>query len=156
MNSKLRTAMLLSVAVAHAGCSLAMTATPPRIAASSSASTSAAASTSAGASTSASAGGGATPVAPPDPADGYEQRRLRRTQFAHLRGMTPDNARIELKRLGHVGPVTVRALDDSRYDAKCGAGLVCAIATTSYTMMEADDPVELLINPTLTIAPPPP
>lgn len=91
------------------------------------------------------------------------------SQLAGLRGRTPDAAKLELQRFGHVGKVAVRALSSQQYDPACGAA-VCQIMndrgldvavdgagrSPDKPAMAIDDGVVLLINPTLTIALPPP
>lgn len=80
-----------------------------------------------------------------------------RSQLDALRGMTPDQARQQLKKLGHDGKVTVGFVTDSggghTFIKECGQNKVC------YTSDEAGlglhDDLTLYINPTLTIAPPP-
>jgi hypothetical protein len=81
-----------------------------------------------------------------------------RRQLASLHGLTPDQAKQALKKMGHDGPVEVRDVTDygggRTYDKECGENKVCY--TSSESGIGIHDLLTLFINPTLKIAPPPP
>jgi hypothetical protein len=80
-----------------------------------------------------------------------------RRQLAALHGLTPDQAKQELKKLGHDGPVHVRDVTDygggKTYIKECGENRVCS--TSSESGIGLHDELTLFVNPTLKIAPPP-
>jgi hypothetical protein len=81
-----------------------------------------------------------------------------RHQLKTLHGLTPDQAKLELKKLGHDGEVHIGTVTDhgggKTFIKECGVNKVC------YTSDEAGigmhDQIILFINPVLTIASPPP
>ncbi len=82
--------------------------------------------------------------------------RIIRDQLQSLRGMTPDQAKQQLKKWGHRGKVTVAVVSDTggghSFDKDCGENKVC---DTSSAGMGLEDDLILYLNPKLTIAPPP-
>lgn len=92
----------------------------------------------------------------------YQPQVLRgiivRRQLASLHGLTPDQAKQELRKMGHDGPVQVRDVTDygggKSYIKECGENRVCY--TSSESGIGIHDLLTLFINPTLKIAPPPP
>jgi hypothetical protein len=80
-----------------------------------------------------------------------------RRQLESLRGLTPDQAKAQLKKMGHDGEVKIGVVTDygggQSYIKECGQNKVCYTSTESGTGIH--DPITLFINPTLTIAPPP-
>jgi hypothetical protein len=80
-----------------------------------------------------------------------------RRQLAALHGLTPDQARQQLKKLGHDGKVTIDEVTDSggghTYVKQCGQNKVCY--TSGESGIGLHDDLTLFINPTLKIAPPP-
>jgi hypothetical protein len=80
-----------------------------------------------------------------------------RRQLATLHGLTPDQAKQELKKLGHDGKVHVRDVTNygggHTYVKECGENKVCY--TSSESGIGLHDELTLFINPTLKIAPPP-
>ena len=80
-----------------------------------------------------------------------------RRQLEALHGLTPDQARQQLKKLGHDGNVTIGEVTDSggghTYLKECGQNKVCS--TSGESGIGLHDDLILFINPTLKIAPPP-
>lgn len=80
-----------------------------------------------------------------------------RSQLETLHGLTPDQARQQLKKLGHDGQVTIADVTDSggghTYLKDCGQNKVCY--TSSESGIGVHDDLILFVNPTLKIAPPP-
>lgn len=80
-----------------------------------------------------------------------------RRQLEALHGLTPDQARQQLKKLGHDGKVSIGEVTDSggghAYLKDCGANKVCY--TSGESGIGLHDDLTLYVNPTLTIAPPP-
>jgi hypothetical protein len=81
-----------------------------------------------------------------------------RRQLEALRGLTPDEAKQQLKKLGHGAKVSVGVVTDSgggqTYIKACGENKVCY--TSGESGIGLHDDLTLYINPTLKIAPPPP
>jgi len=81
-----------------------------------------------------------------------------RSQLESLRGLTPDEARAKLKQYGHDGEVKLDTViapgGGPGYDKNCGVNRVCD--TSGNSGVSVHDAITLLLNPTLTIAPPPP
>ena len=81
-----------------------------------------------------------------------------RSQLETLRGMTPDEARAQLKRLGHDGKVSLGEVTNAggghAFIESCGVNKVCD--TSGGSGIGVHDDITLYLNPTLTIAPPPP
>lgn len=78
--------------------------------------------------------------------------RLLREDLAKLIGLTVDQAKAELKKLGHDGAVNVET--EPQYVKKCGADKVCEVEPAGGTGIHDD--ITLYVNPKLTIAAPPP
>jgi beta-lactam-binding protein with PASTA domain len=80
-----------------------------------------------------------------------------RRQLETLHGLTPDQARQQLNKLGHDGKVTIGEVTDSggghTYLKQCGQNKVCY--TSGESGIGIHDDLTLYINPTLKIAPPP-
>ena len=80
-----------------------------------------------------------------------------RRQLEALHGLTPDQARAQLRKLGHDGTVSISEVTDSggghTYLEDCGQNKVCY--TSGESGIGLHDDLTLFINPTLTIAPPP-
>jgi hypothetical protein len=106
----------------------------------------------------------ARPVAAPTsaPAAEAEPGRIRgaivRSQLETLWGLSPDEARQQLRKLGHDGNVSIGVVTDSgggqTYLKDCGENKVCY--TSGESGIGVHDDLTLFINPTLKIAPPPP
>jgi len=81
-----------------------------------------------------------------------------RRQLEALHGLTPDQAKQELKKLGHDGQVSIGEVTDSggghTYIKACGQNKVCY--TSGESGIGVHDDITLYVNPTLKIAPPPP
>jgi hypothetical protein len=81
-----------------------------------------------------------------------------RRQLEALRGLTPDEAKLQLKKLGHDAKVSIGTVTDSgggqTYIKACGQNKVCYTSGESGTGIHDD--LTLYINPTLKIAAPPP
>jgi hypothetical protein len=81
-----------------------------------------------------------------------------RRQLESLHGLTPDEAKQQLKKLGHDAKVSVGVVTDSgggqTYIKACGQNKVCY--TSGESGFGIHDDVTLYINPTLKIAAPPP
>jgi beta-lactam-binding protein with PASTA domain len=81
-----------------------------------------------------------------------------RRQLEALRGLTPDEAKQQLKKLGHDAKINVGVVTDSgggqTYIKACGQNKVCYTSGESGIGMHDD--ITLYINPTLKIAAPPP
>lgn len=78
--------------------------------------------------------------------------RLLREDLAKLIGLTVDQAKAELKKMGHDGAVNVET--EQQFVKKCGADKVCEVQPEEGTGLHDD--ITLYINPKLTIAAPPP
>jgi hypothetical protein len=80
-----------------------------------------------------------------------------RRQLEALHGLTPDQARQQLKKLGHDGKVDIGDVTTSggshAYLKECGQNKVCY--TSGESGIGIHDDLVLYINPTLKIAPPP-
>ena len=109
----------------------------------------------------------ATPSAPAaaaadSPSDASGEHGIKgalvRRQLESLWGLSPDDARRQLKKLGHDGNVAISVVTDSggghTYRKDCGENKVCY--TSGESGIGLHDDLTLFINPTLTIAPPPP
>ena len=100
----------------------------------------------------------AAPEPAPEPAPGKIRGAILRNQLEALRGLSPDDARQQLKQLGHDGNVTVGIVTDygggQTYLKDCGENKVCY--TSGESGIGLHDDLTLFINPTLKIAPPPP
>lgn len=83
---------------------------------------------------------------------------INRDQLATLRGMTPDQAKQELVRLGHDGTVIVAVVRNlgggETFVEGCGDNKVCETSGDAGVSVHAD--ITLFVNPTLTIDVPPP
>jgi|GEM_PF-5568352 len=81
-----------------------------------------------------------------------------RSQLETLRGMTPDEAKAQLKKFGHDGKVSLGEVTSSggghAFIESCGVNKVCD--TSGGSGIGVHDDITLYLNPTLTIAPPPP
>ena len=81
-----------------------------------------------------------------------------RRQLEALHGLTPDEAKQQLKKLGHDGKVSVGVVTDfgggQTYIKACGQNKVCY--TSGESGIGIHDDVTLYTNPTLKIAAPPP
>lgn len=136
------------LALALAGCPLNHSST---MSASSSSSSSSSTPSSSG--TSASAGD----EREPPPSSGMHGSIVR-SQLETLHGMTPDQAKAQLKKLGHDGEVKLGVVTDSgggqTFIQACGVNKVCE--TSGGSGISVHDDITLYLNPTLTIAPPPP
>jgi PASTA domain len=81
-----------------------------------------------------------------------------RRQLEALRGLTPDEAKLQLKKLGHDGKVSIGDVTTSggshAYIKECGQNKVCY--TNGESGIGLHDDLVLYINPTLKIAAPPP
>ncbi|HSS00398.1 MAG TPA: PASTA domain-containing protein [Kofleriaceae bacterium] len=81
-----------------------------------------------------------------------------RRQTESLRGLTPDEAKQQLKKFGHDAKVSIGVVTDSgggqTYIKACGQNKVCY--TSGDSGFGIHDDVTLYINPTLKIAAPPP
>jgi hypothetical protein len=81
-----------------------------------------------------------------------------RRQLESLRGLSPDEAKQRLKKLGHDGKVSIGDVTTSggshAYIKECGQNKVCY--TNGESGIGVHDDLVLYINPTLTIAAPPP
>ena len=86
------------------------------------------------------------------------QGAIVRRQLETLHGLTPDQAKQQLKKLGHDGPVSIGEVTDSggghTYLKACGQNKVCY--TSGESGIGVHDDITLYINPTLKIAAPPP
>jgi len=86
------------------------------------------------------------------------QGAIVRRQLETLHGLTPDQAKQQLKKLGHDGQVSIGEVTDSggghTYLKACGDNKVCY--TSGESGIGVHDDITLYINPTLKIAPPPP
>jgi hypothetical protein len=80
-----------------------------------------------------------------------------RRQLETLHGLTPDEAKQQLKKLGHDGKVNIGDVTTSggshAYIKECGQNKVCY--TSGGSGIGIHDDLMLYINPTLKIAPPP-
>jgi hypothetical protein len=98
------------------------------------------------------------PAAETAPEPGRIRGAIVRSQLESLWGLSPDEARQQLKKLGHDGNVSVGAVTDSgggqSYRKDCGENKVCY--TSGESGIGLHDDLTLFINPTLKIAPPPP
>ena len=81
-----------------------------------------------------------------------------RRQLETLRGLTPDEAKQQLKKLGHDGKVSLGEVTDTggghTYLKACGQNKVCY--TSGESGIGIHDDLTLYINPALKIAAPPP
>ena len=81
-----------------------------------------------------------------------------RDQLATLTGLTPDQAKQELKRLGHDGTVSVAVARNNgggeTFVESCGENKVCQ--TSGESGISVHDEIVLYINPQLKIDLPPP
>lgn len=81
-----------------------------------------------------------------------------RRQLEALHGMTPEQAKQQLRKLGHDGQVNVGVVTDhgggQTYLEDCGENKVCY--TSGESGIGLHDNITLYLNPTLNIAPPPP
>ena len=81
-----------------------------------------------------------------------------RRQLESLHGLSPDEAKQQLKKLGHDAKISVGVVTDSgggqTYIKACGQNKVCY--TSGESGIGIHDDVTLYINPTLKIAAPPP
>lgn len=86
------------------------------------------------------------------------QGAIVRRQLETLHGLTPDQAKQQLKKLGHDGQVSIGEVTDSggghTYLKACGQNKVCY--TSGESGIGVHDDITLYINPTLKIAAPPP
>ncbi|MEO7730492.1 MAG: hypothetical protein ABIY55_05930 [Kofleriaceae bacterium] len=93
----------------------------------------------------------------PPPSSGMHGSIVR-SQLETLRGMTPDQAREQLKKFGHDGEVKLGVVTNSgggqTFIQACGVNKVCE--TSGESGISVHDDITLYLNPTLTIAPPPP
>jgi len=96
--------------------------------------------------------------APEPPGEHVISGAIVRRQLETLHGLTPDQARQQLKKLGHDGNVSIGEVTDSggghTYIKACGDNKVCY--TSGESGIGLHDDLTLFINPTLKIAPPPP
>jgi hypothetical protein len=80
-----------------------------------------------------------------------------RSQLETLNGMTPDQAKAQLKQLGHDGKVSLGEVTNAggghAFVEACGVNKVCG--TSGGSGIGVHDDITLYLNPTLTIAPPP-
>ncbi len=80
-----------------------------------------------------------------------------RRQLETLHGLTPDQAKQQLRKLGHDGKVTIGEVTSTggghAYLKECGQNKVCY--TSGESGIGIHDDLTLFINPTLKIAPPP-
>lgn len=81
-----------------------------------------------------------------------------RRQLETLHGLTPDQAKRQLEKLGHDGNVSIGEVTDSggghTYIKECGQNKVCS--TSGESGIGVHDDITLYINPTLKITAPPP
>jgi hypothetical protein len=118
-------------------------------------------SSSASASTSSSASAGATRAdgerAASEPTSGSARSRIVRSQLEALHGLTPDQAKAQLKKYGHDGEVRLGVVTDmgggETFVEACGIDKVCE--TSGSSGISIHDDITLYLNPVLTIAPPP-
>jgi hypothetical protein len=86
------------------------------------------------------------------------QGAIVRRQLETLHGLTPDQAKQQLKKLGHDGQVSIGEVTDSggghSYLKACGQNKVCY--TSGESGIGVHDDITLYINPALKIAAPPP
>lgn len=73
-------------------------------------------------------------------------------QLLGLRGLTVDEARVQLRRIGHDGPVKVLRLD--KHQSGCAPERVCDVARGRAR--DLHDEITLWLNPRLDIAAPEP
>ena len=73
-------------------------------------------------------------------------------QLVALRGLTVDEARVELRRIGHDGPVKVVRLD--KHQSGCAPERVCDVARGRAR--DLHDEITLWLNPRVDIAAPEP
>jgi PASTA domain len=80
-----------------------------------------------------------------------------RSQLLTLRGLTPDDAKVQLRKLGHDGEVRIGTVTDygggKTFDKDCGVNKVCY--TSGESGIGIHDAVTLFINPVLKVAAPP-
>ena len=80
-----------------------------------------------------------------------------RSQLETLKGLSPDQAKQALQKMGHDGKVSIGEVTSSggghAFLKDCGQNKVCA--TSGESGIGIHDDLTLYINPTLTIAPPP-
>ena len=101
-----------------------------------------------------------TPSSEPAAEEGAGRIRgaIVRSQLESLWGLSPDEAKQRLEKLGHDGNVSVGVVTDygggQTYRKDCGENKVCY--TSGESGIGLHDDLTLFINPTLKIAPPPP
>jgi hypothetical protein len=80
-----------------------------------------------------------------------------RSQLATLHGLSPDQAKAALKKMGHDGAVKIGEITDSggghAFNKACGENKVCS--TSGESGIGLHDDITLYINPKLSIALPP-
>ena len=103
-------------------------------------------------------GGGGAPTSNTQDAtpSGEDHHRFLTEDFAALVGLTVEQATAKAKQLGHTGDISVH--EEREFVAGCKAGTVCeATNKMGDTMqMSFEEPLLLSVNPTVTIAAPPP
>ena len=107
---------------------------------------------------SSSAPAAAADSAPAPPGEHVIAGAIVRRQLEALHGLTPDQAKEQLRKLGHDGKVSIGEVTDSggghTYVKECGENKVCY--TSGESGIGLHDDLTLFVNPTLKIAAPPP